>query len=86
MTLAHRPIQVYLRPDQEAALRRLARAQGVSMAALMRRGIDLVLADVAPEDDALWSIVGIVDDHGPGDMAERHDDYLARLAHDGSDG
>ena len=80
MALTHRPIQVYLRPDQEAALRELARDRGVSMAELMRRGIDLVLADVAPEDDPLWNIIGIVDDEGRDDMAEHHDVYLARAA------
>jgi len=79
VALTHRPIQVYLRPDQEAALRQLAQERGVSMAELMRRGIDLVLADVELEDDPLWSIVGMIDDDGPVDMAERHDAYIAQI-------
>jgi len=77
MALAHKPIQVYLRPDQQAALRDLARSQGVSVAELMRRGVDLVLAEVEPDRDPLWRIIGVVDDTGPDDMAEHHDAYLA---------
>ena len=79
MALAHKPVQVYLRPDQQAALRDLARDKGVSMAELMRRGVDLVLAEVEPDRDPLWNIVGIVDDAGPKDMAEHHDAYVAHV-------
>ena len=75
--VAKRPIQVYLRPDQLAALRALAKRRGVSIAELMRQGADRVLAEVDPSDDPLWDLVGIVDDDGPEDMAEHHDAYLA---------
>lgn len=76
-TLTHKPIQVYLRRDQLAALRALALRRGVSIAELMRRGVDRVLAETEPGEDPLWDLVGIVDDEGPVDMAERHDAYLA---------
>ncbi len=76
-TLSHKPIQVYLRREQLVALRALARRRGVSMAELMRRGVDYVLAETGPDEDPLWELVGIVDDEGVVDMAERHDHYLA---------
>jgi hypothetical protein len=77
MALAHEPIQVYLRSDQKVALRELARSRGISMAELMRRGVDLILNEVEPDRDPLWNIVGTVDDDGPTDMALHHDCYLA---------
>ncbi|MCE7939890.1 MAG: ribbon-helix-helix protein, CopG family [Chloroflexi bacterium CFX6] len=76
-TLAHKPIQVYLRRDQLAALRSLARRRGVSMAEIMRRGVDRMLAETTLDEDPLWELVGVVDDEGPTDMAERHDAYLS---------
>jgi hypothetical protein len=77
-TLAKKPLQVYLRPEQLEALRGLAQRRGVSLAALVREGVDKVLAEVPAEEDPLWNIVGIV--HGsPTDLAKRHDEYLARM-------
>lgn len=76
-TLTKKPIQVYLRREQLAALRALAQLRGVSMAELMRRGVDRVLAEMEPDEDPLWGMVGIIDDEGPVDMAERHDAFLA---------
>jgi hypothetical protein len=75
--LAHRPIQVYLRPEQLEALRFLAQRRHVSIAELVRRGVDRLLAEVPLEEDPLWDIVGQFDS-GLGDLAERHDEYLAK--------
>jgi hypothetical protein len=76
-TMIKRPIQVYLRPEQLEALRALARRRKTPVAELVRQGVDRVLAEVRPEEDPLWEIVGIADS-GLTDLAEKHDDYLAR--------
>lgn len=77
-TLTKKPLQVYLRPEQLAALRALAERRGVSLAELVRQGVDRLLADLPVEEDPLWDIVGLFDS-GVGDLAEKHDEYLAQL-------
>ncbi len=79
VAITKKPLQVYLRPQQLEPLRALAKRRGVPMAELVRQGVDKVLAEVPPEEDPLWDIVGMVDDpDGPTDMAEKHDMYLAK--------
>jgi hypothetical protein len=78
-TLARKPLQVYLRPEQLAALRALAEKQGVSVAELIRQGVDRLLAEMPAEEDPLWDLVGIFDSHR-GDLAEKHDEYLAQIS------
>jgi hypothetical protein len=73
-------VQLYLRPEQIDALRALARRRNVSMAELVRQGVDRLLADIRPEDDPLWTIVGMFDS-GIGDLAEKHDQYISDLVH-----
>jgi hypothetical protein len=80
-TLTKRPIQVYLRPQQLDALRCAAQRRKVSMAELVRQGVDLVLDGVPAEEDSLWDLVGLVKS-GPSDLAEKHDEYLAKLVSD----
>ena len=74
-TLTKRPIQVYLEEKQHQALRRLVKDEGVSLSELIRRGVDLLLAQVPVERDPAWNIIGLgrsdVDD-----LATRHDEYL----------
>ena len=74
-TLMKKPIQVYLRPEQLDALRSLAQRRNVAVAELVRQGIDRLLAEVPPEEDPLWDIIGLFDS-GLGDLAEKHDEYL----------
>jgi hypothetical protein len=76
-----KPIQVYLRPVQIESLRAIAERRKVSMAELIRQGVDRVLEDVPAEEDPLWNIIGTFDS-GLGDLAEKHDEYLARLIHE----
>jgi hypothetical protein len=73
-----KPIQVYLRPEQLAALRGLARRRKVQVAELVRQGVDKLLAEVPADEDPLWRIVAL-GDSGLGDLAERHDEYIARF-------
>jgi hypothetical protein len=72
-----RPIQVYLRPEQLEALRDLAARRHVSVAELVRQGVDRLLTEVPAEEDPLVEIIGMFDS-GLGDLAEKHDEYLTR--------
>ncbi len=74
--LAMKPIQIHLRPEQISSLRSVAERRRVSIAELIRQGVDHVLADVPMEEDPLWNIIGIADG-GPSDLSENHDKYLA---------
>ena len=80
-TIAMKPIQVHLRPEQIESLRAIAERRKISMAELIRQGVDRVLEDVPAEEDPLWDIIGTFDS-GLGDLAEKHDEYLARLIHE----
>src|SRR5581483_3622537 len=76
--LRERPIQIYLRPDQDAALRVLAKQENVAIAELIRRGVDQVLAQVPVEQDPLMGIVGL-GSSSKHDLAENHDKYLLEI-------
>jgi hypothetical protein len=77
-TLTMKAVQVYLRPEQIESLRAIAERRKVSMAELIRQGVDRVLEDVPAEEDPLWNIIGIMDS-GPNDLAENHDKYIAEM-------
>jgi hypothetical protein len=70
-----KPIQIYLREDQEKALRIIAERRSESLAALVREGVDMLLEDLPPEEDSLLDIVGLYDS-GRNDLSEKHDWYL----------
>jgi len=69
---------IQLPEDQAALLERAARRRGVSKAALVREALDVLLAreggDAALERALRAAGSGA---SGVGDLAERHDDYLA---------
>lgn len=73
-----KPLQIYLREDQMQTLRRVAERQGESIAELVRQGVDLFLDQLPPDEDPLMDIVGLYDSR-LGDLADNHDEYLARL-------
>jgi len=75
--LTMKPIQVYLRPEQIESLRLEAERRKVSIAELVRQGVDRILAEVPVEEDPLWNIIGTFDS-GIGNLAEKHDEYIAR--------
>ena len=79
-----KPLQVYLRADQLAALRVVAERRGASLAALVREGVDRLLEELPPEEDPLLDIVGLYNS-GRGDLAEKHDEYLTRMLRDEND-
>lgn len=69
--------QIQLQDEQADRLKRLAAEQGVSMAALIRRGVDLVLADSSGDSD--WEdALSVVGRHqGTGEaVAVDHDAFL----------
>lgn len=72
--------QIQLQPEQASRLRELAAAENVSLAELIRRGVDHILAEAQQTPrgrrlDAL-RVVGAFDSGVP-TIAERHDDELA---------
>jgi 16S rRNA U516 pseudouridylate synthase RsuA-like enzyme len=77
MTLAKHPIQIYLDEGQNAALRRLAKKNNVSLSELIRHGIELLLNQVPVEEDPAFQIIGLVSS-GVGNIAENHDEYLVQ--------
>ncbi|MGH2482994.1 MAG: ribbon-helix-helix protein, CopG family [Candidatus Limnocylindria bacterium] len=70
--------QISLTEEQMHALRREARLRRISMAAVVRQAVDAELGKGASEAawDRAMSVVGAFRS-GLGDVAERHDDYLA---------
>lgn len=74
--LRERPLQIYLRPDQDSALRQMAAARGVSMAELVRNGVDHIIATAPVEDDPTLGLIGI--GSGPGDLSTNHDYYIVQ--------
>ncbi|MEZ4767518.1 MAG: CopG family transcriptional regulator [Caldilineales bacterium] len=77
-TMTKTPLQVYLRQDQMDSLRSLAEQQRVSLAELVRQGVDQLLTGAPIENDPLWDVVGL-GRSGTGDLAADHDRYLAEL-------
>ena len=73
--------QVQLPDEDLAELRRLAAEEGVSVSALVRRGVKRVLEERRkPSREELWErasqVIGKFRS-GKSDVAQRHDDYLA---------
>ncbi len=75
-TLTKQPLQIYLKPAQDQALRARAEREGVSLAELIRRSIDKYLAELPPEDDPAMDLIGL-GRSGRGDLSSNHDRYLA---------
>ncbi len=75
-TLTKQPLQIYLKPAQDQALRALAEREGISLAELIRRSIDKYLAELPPEDDPAMDLIGL-GRSGRGDLSTNHDRYLA---------
>jgi len=78
-----KPLQIYLRTDQVETLRQVAERRGESLAALVRQGVDLLLEGLPPQEDPLLDIIALYDS-GLGELAEKHDAYLAESIQDES--
>lgn len=73
--------QIQLTEEQARRVRALARREGVSMAEIIRRGVEELLAAQEPARDDLWDAAAAVvgafrDADGADDVARRHDEYL----------
>ena len=76
--------QIYVDPQHEAELQRIASHRKVPVSHLIREAIAEYLVEqqappdlARPEDHPLWGIVGIVDDAAaPTDASVNHDHYL----------
>lgn len=70
--------QIQLTEDQAHALKELAARRDVSMAELIRQGVERILAesDRREKRRRALAVIGRFD-AGPVDVAERHDAYLA---------
>ena len=77
-----KPVQVYLDEKRAARLSLLAETLGTSQSDILRQGIDLLAQKVLPvEDEPLLKLIGLAgpDTQSPGDLAERHDEYLTEI-------
>lgn len=73
-------MQLYIEPELDQELQRLARSLHVSKAHLVREGARRVVQEGQPEEpDSLLSIVDLVKSKGgrPSRISEDHDKYLA---------
>ena len=69
---------IQLTERQCRELRKRAKAQGIPVAALIRRAVDKLLITEPDEEDATrraLSVIGCIRDVA--DLARKHDDYLA---------
>jgi hypothetical protein len=68
--------QIYLPKKLHRALRRTAKARGVSMAQLLREAAEEVVRRAQePGPDPFEGLIGTIE-QGPADLAENHDHYL----------
>jgi hypothetical protein len=81
--LTKHPLQIYLKPAQDQALRALAERDGVSLAELIRRSIDKYLADLPLADDPAMDLINL-GRSGYGDLSANHDRYLAEFEQEGN--
>lgn len=77
--LKKKPIQIYLEPDQDKVLEALSKKRGISKAALIRLSLDTYLKNIPLEDDPALRIIAL-GKSGKGDLAEKHDNYIARYS------
>ena len=74
--LTKKPIQIYLEPAQDKALRVLAERRGTSIGALIRQGVQRYLEEEVPvEEDPAMGILAL-GSSGRGDLSRDHDTYL----------
>jgi hypothetical protein len=73
--LKKKPIQIYIEPEQDTMLEILAEQKGVSKAAIIREGIERLIAELPIEDDPAMGLIGI-GKSSRRDLSEKHDKYL----------
>ncbi len=74
--------QIQLEEAQHRDLKQVAAERGVSVAQLIREGVDQLLAEATRERqwDTLWAALDSLEGlGGPDDVSVNHDDYLADI-------
>ncbi|MDE3074158.1 MAG: ribbon-helix-helix protein, CopG family [Chloroflexota bacterium] len=75
--LLKKPLQIYLDPAQDRALRAVASRSGLSVAAIIRQSVDLYLSQAVPAaEDPSLELIGL-GRSGRSDLAEKHDQVFA---------
>ena len=75
--------QIYLDPEQESQLARVAAARCCSRSALIRESIRRFLEDtISPDDDPAMAIVGLAGEVDREDLSDDHDAQLVAAASD----
>lgn len=72
--------QIQLTPEQSKGLKKMAKKENKSVAELIRQSVDKLITSNGIIDDALQrkkALEAIGKLHGPEDLSEKHDDYLA---------
>jgi hypothetical protein len=69
-------IQLHLNEAQDKALRAAARRRGETRAELIRRAIDVYLAQSGSEAEPLLDLIGAAGPHLRDDISEQHDAIL----------
>ncbi len=77
--LKKKPIQIYIEPAQDNALKVLSKKRGVSKAAIIRESLEKFLRELPVEKDPAMGLIGL-GRSGKGDLSEKHDKYLAGYA------
>lgn len=72
-----RPIQIYLDPEQDRALRAISKKRGISKAEIVRLSLSHFIRSLPVEDDPALEIIAL-GKSGKTDLSERHDDYLSK--------
>lgn len=74
--MTKKPLQIYLEPAQDKALRILAERRGTSIGALIRQGVQRYLEEEIPvEEDPALGIVAL-GGSGISDLSAEHDRYV----------
>jgi predicted DNA-binding protein len=67
--------QIPVPADLKARIEHEARARGMSLADFVRESLEQAISH-SRADDPLFADTAVHRDHGPADMAAKHDDYL----------
>lgn len=73
------PLQIYMAPDERRLLDSMAEQTGLSRAEILRQGLRKFAADKTGSDGPVQEFMRAMREKPlPADIAEAHDDYLAR--------
>ena len=81
------PVQAYLDEADRAVLEEVVRRTSLSRAEILRRGLRAFAQQALAERKPGWSFESLIGALGddpslPGDLSERHDEYLAQALED----